>query len=216
MDPRERADDPQEAMRAALDGRQSQIWTAGPGIIQSFDPDEMTCSVQPAIQARVAAPDGSLSWKTLPLLVDCPVQFPGGGGASLTFKVSQGDECLVVFSHRCIDGWWYSGGVQPQLEARMHDLSDGFVLLGVRSRPRVLADISTTSTQLRSDDGLTLVDLNPTTKAISIIAPGGLTATTPKFSVSGNISAGTGVTGSFSTPTGQTVTVQNGIVTNIF
>jgi hypothetical protein len=34
--------------------------------------------------------------------------------------------------------------------------------------------------------------------------------------ISGNLSVGTGATGSFTTPTGQTVTVQDGIVTNIF
>jgi len=34
--------------------------------------------------------------------------------------------------------------------------------------------------------------------------------------VTGNVSVGTGATGSFTTPTGQVVTVQDGIVTNIF
>ena len=34
--------------------------------------------------------------------------------------------------------------------------------------------------------------------------------------VDGNLGAGNGASGSFTTPTGQTVTVTNGIVTNIF
>ena len=64
-----------------------------------------------------------------------PVVFPGGGGFALTFPVAAGDECLVVFASRCIDAWWQSGGVGEPMEPRMHDLSDGFALIGVRSQP---------------------------------------------------------------------------------
>jgi len=50
------------------------------------------------------------------------------------------------------------------------------------------------------------------------VSPVGATITgdSGDLAVSGNLSAGNGITGSFTTPTGQTVTVQNGIVTNIF
>ena len=37
MDRRERWAEPVEALRAALDGRQAEMWTALPGIVQSFD-----------------------------------------------------------------------------------------------------------------------------------------------------------------------------------
>jgi hypothetical protein len=92
---------------------------------------------------------------------------------TLTFPVAEGDECLVVFASRAIDGWWQSSGVQPPIEARMHDLSDGFVLLGFRSVPRVLGNISAVQAELRSDDGSTIVGLNPTAQTVSITAPGG-------------------------------------------
>lgn len=178
MDRRERAADPQEAIRAALDGRQTRIWTALPGIVQSFDPATLTATVQPAIQGRIADRDGVVSLVDLPLLVDCPVQFPAGGGVSLTFPVEAGDECLVVFASRCIDAWWQSGGVQPPLEARMHDLSDGFVVLGFRSQPRVLSPApSTTAAVLRSDDGTTVVALDPEAQTLVLTAPGGATIT---------------------------------------
>lgn len=139
----------------------------------------MTCTVQPTIRMRARGPDGAVTSIQLPLLVDCPVQFPAGGNCTLTFPVAQGDECLVVFASRCIDGWWQSGGVQEQAEPRMHDLSDGFVLLGTRSRPRALSGVSTASTQLRSDDGATFLDLNPTTQKVKIVAPGGFDVVTP-------------------------------------
>src|SRR6187431_703340 len=106
LDRRERAGDFTEAMLTTQDGMQARLWTCVPGIIQSFDPAKRTCVVQPAIKALVQAPDGTESWVALPLLVDCPVQFPGGGDVVLTFPLKTGDECLVVFASRCIDSWW--------------------------------------------------------------------------------------------------------------
>ena len=148
----ERVNDNQEALRLALEGHQAQVWTALPGIIESFDADAVTCTVQPAIKAEVRAPDGSTEWVSLPLLLDCPVAFQRGGGGTLTFPIAKNDECLVIFASRCIDAWWSAGGVQVQSEFRMHDLSDGFVIVGPYSQPTKIWNISTNSVQLRSND----------------------------------------------------------------
>lgn len=168
MDARERMNDPIVGLSVALSGWQSKIQTAVPGIIQSFNPDDMTCTVQPAINGQVRDETGGLTGVELPLLVDCPVQFPAGGGCTLTFPVKKDDECLVVFSSRCIDSWWQSGGIQAQPELRMHDLSDGFALLGFRSQPRVIGGISGTAAQLRTDDGAAFIEVDAATHAINI------------------------------------------------
>jgi len=191
----ERFDDLVAAQKVALSGWQSKIQTAIPGIIQSFDPQSMTCTVQPAINGQVRDESGALTGVELPLLVDCPVQFPAGGGCTLTFPVKAGDECLVVFSSRCIDAWWQSGGVQVQPELRMHDLSDGFALLGFRSQPRVIGKNSTTDAQLRSDDGAAFVEVNSTSHAINattsgaatVSAQGGITLTAPLVTINGDV-----------------------------
>ena len=161
MDRRERIHDPVEANRAAMDGRMAQVWTALPGVVQAFNPTAMTVSVQPAIKGRVTRPDGAVESVALPLLVDVPVIFPSGGGFTLTFPVAAGDDCLVVFASRCMDAWWQSGGVQEPLEARMHDLSDGFALVGPFSQPRALDGVSTDNVQLRTDDGATYLEIQP-------------------------------------------------------
>lgn len=179
MDQRERSHDLDEVLRAALDGRQSKIQTSMPGIIQSFDAATMTCVVAPAVKGRLADKDDKVSLVALPLLLDCPCQFPSGGGVTLTFPVGPGDECLVVFSSRSIDSWHQSGGIQAPVEARMHDLSDGFVMLGFRSKPRVLSGISVTAAQLRSDDGATVIEIDPAAQTIKLTAPGGITLDGP-------------------------------------
>lgn len=165
MDRRERIYDPEEMLRMALDAKQTQIWTAMPAIVQSFNPAAMTCEVKPTITGLLRTPEGNYSQVEMPLLLDCPVFFPGGGGVTLTFPIKPGDECLVIFASRCIDSWWQLGGIRGQAEYRMHDISDGFVFAGVRSQPRAF-DVDTTSAQLRSDDGLAFIEINPETHNI--------------------------------------------------
>ncbi|MGU2444445.1 Gp138 family membrane-puncturing spike protein [Burkholderia cenocepacia] len=179
MNRNERIDDPLVAQRRILRGHQAEIWTALPGIIESYDVDSQTVAIQPGIKIPIRARDGTVSTVALPQLVDCPAQFPSGGNCTLTFPVARGDECLVVFASRCIDAWWQSGGVQEQADIRMHDLSDGFAILGFRSKPRTLLNVSTSSAQLRSDDGSTYFDLNPTAQTVRIVAPGGFEVVAP-------------------------------------
>ena len=116
----------------------SELRVAAPGIIQSYNAGTNTATVQLAIREKVNQMDGTTQDTDLPLLLDCPVMMPRGGGFALTFPVAAGDECLVVFADACIDSWWQSGGVQNQAEKRRHDLSDGIVIPGLWSQPNRL------------------------------------------------------------------------------
>lgn len=159
MDRAQLLNDAEEAMRLVLDGRQSCIWTAIPGIIQSVDLDAMTCEVQPAIQGSIEDENGRIQSVDLPLLVDVPIVFPGGGGFRITFPLEADDEVLVVFASRCIDAWWQSGGTQRPVEMRMHDLSDGFAIPGPCSQPEIISGISATDLEIRNNAGTTLLSI---------------------------------------------------------
>ncbi|MGF6837073.1 hypothetical protein QF001_000940 [Paraburkholderia youngii] len=192
MDSRERWDDPEEALRVAMDGLKSGLWTSLPGIVQSFNANAVTATVQIAIKGVVHTPDGKAQFVNMPLLVDVPVHFPRGGNCTLTFPVTKGDECLVVFAARCIDGWWQSGGVQPPAEPRIHDLSDGFAFVGFFSQATKISNISTTSAQLRSNDGQAYIDLNPFTHVITLNTPSKVAVVTggdATVTAQGNINA---------------------------
>ncbi|ALD79410.1 Phage-related protein [Citrobacter portucalensis] len=67
-----------------LDAQKLSIFTglrvAMPGIIQSFDPDTVTCTVQPAIYGQKVGEDGKATSEAIPILPDVPVVFPRGGG----------------------------------------------------------------------------------------------------------------------------------------
>lgn len=166
-----------DAINSAVSASRADMWTALPGIIQSFNAGAVTAVVQPAITGVVLQPNGSNQAVRLPLLLDCPVVFPRGGGCTLTFPVKSGDECLVIFASRCIDAWWQSGGVQVPMEMRMHDLSDGFVLVGPMSQPHKIGNISTEAVQLRSDDGAAFFEINPSSHDIAITTSGNISIT---------------------------------------
>jgi hypothetical protein len=159
MDRAQLLNDAEEAMRLVLDGRQSCIWTAMPGIVQSVDRSAMTCEVQPAIQGTVEDETGATQSVNLPLLVDVPIVFPSAGGFTITMPLAVGDEVLVIFASRCIDAWWQSSGVQRPMEMRMHDLSDGFAIPGPHSKPKVISGISATDLEIRNNAGTTYLSI---------------------------------------------------------
>jgi hypothetical protein len=130
-----------QAIRYAL----MNVHTAHPGRIESVNLLQQTVKVQPTIR-RLKIDGQSVA---LPICEDVPIIFPGG---ALTFDIASGDECLILFSERCIDRWWANGGVQDPDELRFHDLSDGFALIGPNSLGRLLSDIGA-GTELRLRDG---------------------------------------------------------------
>lgn len=176
----------QQTAQAIADSVSNQIRVAMPGIIQSFDPNAVTCTVLPAIKGNDSTSTGKESGD-IPLLVDVPVVFPRGGGCTLTFPVKAGDECLLIFSDRCIDFWWQSGGVQESVDSRQHDLSDAFAIVGPQSQAQKISGISTSSAQFRSDDGSTYFEINPATQKIKLVAPGGFDVVAPESTFSAKV-----------------------------
>lgn len=174
----ERTPNQVEALRIALEGFSADLWTALPGIVKSYNPVQGTCRVQPSTQGRVRNPAGGESFVNLPLLVDVPVVYMGGGGFVATFDIQPGDEALVIFADRCIDSWWQSGGVQKPADSRMHNLSDGIALIGPRSLARSIPNVKAGVAQLRTLDGSTYYELAAGGVA-NIVAPGGLNITGP-------------------------------------
>lgn len=147
----ERTADLTSLLQAAMDSAGISIRVAVPGIVQSWNADEQTVTVQPAIREKVSF-GGVGQEMNIPLLVDVPVVMPRAGGYSLVFVPQQGDECLIVFGDMCMDAWWQSGGIQSQADSRRHDLSDGFAILGCWSQPNK-PSFPESGCRLQNDEG---------------------------------------------------------------
>ncbi|HDL7836927.1 TPA: translation initiation factor IF-2 [Yersinia enterocolitica] len=171
-----------ETLRTLQSSVSSQLRVSMPGIVQSFDADSVTCDIQIGIKGESGGESTNLS-----VLTSVPVVFPRGGGITMTFPIKSGDECLLVFGDRCIDFWHQSGDIQETVDERQHDLSDAFAIIGPQSQAKKISGISTSAAQFRSDDGSTYFEINPTTKKIKIVAPGGLDVVTPKAEFSAEV-----------------------------
>jgi hypothetical protein len=167
----QRYNDQKEMLRVFMDGRQADIWTALPGVIVSYNSTALTVVVQPTIQELYTGANLQQTFINLPELLDVPVLFPRGGSYTMTFPIQPGDECVVVFMSRCMDNWWAQGGIQNQYEKRMHDLSDGMAFVGPWSQKTVtaLTNVSTTTTQIRTNDGKIFVEIDEPNKISRII-----------------------------------------------
>ncbi len=134
------------------------------GTIQNFDAAKQTAQVTINYKKTYFQRDSAGLYQPVlvnyPMLIDCPVIFLGGGEASLTMPVAKGDECIVMFNDRDIDNWFSSGQVGPVATSRLHSLSDGIALVGVRSLQNVLTAFDTTRAVLQY--GTTMVGVGST------------------------------------------------------
>lgn len=127
-------------LRAVQDALRQEIFFAlnchQVGVIEEYDPAKQMASVRIAV-LRIT-PAGEVPY---PLLTHCPVYFPSGGDAYMTFPVRKGDTCLVLFNDRDLDNWFTTGNVVTPNSSRAHSLSDGMVLVGLRHLGNQPADV---------------------------------------------------------------------------
>jgi hypothetical protein len=127
------------------------------GIIESFNVSEQTANINIAFKKIIkygnpidaeSAADKIIDY---PLLVRCPVVIMNGGGGHLTFPISKGDECLVLFCDKDIDSWFSSGSTLIPNSERVHDLSDGIALIGPKSLRASLSGYLSDTVELYSE-----------------------------------------------------------------
>ena len=101
------------------------LHVAMPGQVVAYDDSTGTATIQPAVRRRDM--DGNVV--TAPVLNGVPVFLP-----TADFVPQAGDQCMVIFADCCIDGWFDTGSAVVPPAKRMHDLADGFAIVGFRTR----------------------------------------------------------------------------------
>lgn len=201
------------------------------GQIESFDSATQTANIQILLkQVLNINADGTKTIQAHPLLVQCPVVTMFGGSSFINLPIAKGDTCLVFFNDREIDNWLFDDGEQTPTTPRVHNISDGMALVGIRSFQNSIADFLANGIRawFSANSNISLTD-----NAVDSLA--GLWTHTGDFHLDGNFSitgtmtgengaalvvdtditqvpgkvlkAGNGVSGTF-----DFVTVQNGIV----
>jgi hypothetical protein len=123
-----------ELLNSQSDSIQIQVHTSLPARVVSFNPLDQTVTAELMIE-QLGRNGEQLE---LPPLIYVPVKMFSYGPFMITAEPKKGDEGLVVFSERCIDGWWESGRKSIPLDIRFHDISDAFFDGGYKSKPNAL------------------------------------------------------------------------------
>lgn len=174
MDFREQFDNQEEALRTMIGAILSQSYVALPVIVDADTSDGHSVTLKSAVKGRIKD-EKSGKWKDvdMPLFKDVPIHFANGGGAVLTHPVKKGDEGVVLFMSRGDDNWREKGGVQKAIDSRVNSLSNGRFIPGGRSDPKKIQNYSKNTTQLRSEDGKHMVELDHANGKITTSIDGG-------------------------------------------
>ena len=143
-----------------MDARLAGVFTAMPGIVQSYDPVTQSVDVQPAVRSRYQDETDSTVVETLPVIPLVPVVFPGGGGCRIAFPITKGDQCLLVFANCSLDRWLRAGGIVDPQDDRRHTLNDAFALFCARDFGHALRNAPTDRMSLGYDTGPT-IEISP-------------------------------------------------------
>ena len=148
-----------------------------------------------------------------PLLQQVPFIVLGGGNSRITFPISVGDNCLLLFCDYEIDRWWDTGESLPATFDRKHNISDAFALVGVHSMADLIQGYSNyVRLQYSDKSGITIGD--------SIDIQNDQTNVSGQLDVVGNVNSAemhpaNGATGTFTSADHKTITVVDGIITVI-
>lgn len=145
--------------------RVAQVQTSLPAKVLSFDgtANPPRCTVKLAVREPVLddeADDGSSTTIDGAIISDCPVLYPAGGGASVFFPLSAGDEVTCIFSSRDTDNAIEAGEDQNEpASLRRHHLMDAFVVPSPWSVRSAIAKTSQTDMTIEAPTGSTFIKL---------------------------------------------------------
>lgn len=121
-----------ELLRTAMSAKMTDVHTAIPAKVLSYDSTKQSVSVQPLIRRGYVDAAGERQVESLPVINGVPVSFPGSGNFSITWPLAEGDTGLLLFAEASIDKWKsYGGEVDPMDDRRFH-LSDAVFVPGLR------------------------------------------------------------------------------------
>lgn len=125
------------------------VGTTIPGHFLSFDAGPQLAQIQIGVQ-RVSV--GGDTFTPSPI-IQCPVVFLGGSEYFMEHQIDPGDECMIIFSQRCIEGWKNTGGVATNPIMRFHNINDACILPGLRSQPNKISNFQNNGIRLRNKAG---------------------------------------------------------------
>lgn len=151
----ERAPEPAEVIRRALEARIAQVHVSLPVRVETYDSATQKVSCKPLVMSYYRDENDERQAESLPIINGVPVAFPQGGGYSLTFPIQPGDIGMVIWSELSMDRWLSGTGqeVDPGIDHR-NALADGVYVPGVRPFGSPLAGVPADHAALGQTNGV--------------------------------------------------------------
>jgi hypothetical protein len=115
-------------VRALLRG----MYVMLPARVTAYDHTTQKCSAQPLSMNRRRNVDGDIEAESKASIGDIPVQFPGSGDNSITWKLKVGDIVMLVFASSSMTRWLLHGGEVDQADGRRQNINDAVAVPGLR------------------------------------------------------------------------------------
>lgn len=123
-----------------------------PGIVEKYDPTEQSVEVKVALTDT----DGT----EIPPHIRVPVKFPRGGGFSMTWPISRGDEGWLCYADRDIDDFLERGESRTQpVNPRRFDWSDAVFEPCKLSFADPIPGVSNNYIELKKEDGTVSIQI---------------------------------------------------------
>ena len=116
----------------AIDSVLSEVHTALPGKIESYDPTTGLAQVKPCLMKKYAYESTA---KAMPIIPGVPVLMPRG----VKIPVVAGDTCLLIFCERSIDRWLDKGGEVDPSDDSMFEINHAVAIVGLWAVPDVVS-----------------------------------------------------------------------------
>ena len=132
-----------EMIADALDSRLIDVHVGLPGMIQSYDADTQTATVELQVNRVLPTSDGKFATEELPVLENIPVEFPRTKKFMITFPLEKGDFGRVFFNEMSIDQWRSKGEITSPGDIGRHTLTGGVFIPGLMPNSEAVSGVGT-------------------------------------------------------------------------
>ena len=116
---------PSEVLQVLFERAAADLRVSCPAEVLAFDATKRMVTVQPGLKRAYLDETGARQTAAPPAIVCVPVEYPSGGGYSITWPLAKGNTGWLVFADGSLDVWLAGrGGVVDPLDDRAHALTD--------------------------------------------------------------------------------------------
>lgn len=142
-----------EVLRQWANSRASEMWTAAPAVVKSYDSATQCADLELVVRAPLVLDEDAedVRHEALPVIPNVRILFPSTGTVSITFPIAPGDEVLLIVSTLQLSEYRRTGKTSDAVDVRRNSLGcGGWAIPGVLKDAAILAAAADSGMVLRA------------------------------------------------------------------